>query len=370
MRKVTLTICTVFAFVLIGCVAFKNVTHKNDKFVVMELGYATSEGSYRSCVNEYLLQGKSVKEALSLCNLSDPKWNFNDHRDPWGSMGSFGSGSTGVGAVDCKSLSIDPRRGFGHPPSYYSDPNDHRTHYSEYRELLKDYSEKYDALVEAEDKEWEAKKEAEADPGNPEKAKAAKEATAAAKKAINDANEAEKKVKDWQLPSFKTDPAAENVCNTVAQFIAECNQVGWRSQKCQLFLKKMDKCGDPMVTDPTPEGEVSCNNPVVDPKKVEKVVLLVCNKYIKPAPGQDPCMQMEVEGTLHRYFIRKPSQGVDATPCGDPLAMTSESQCTPTFTLAVFGKKDLQTVINEGRRKLGGPIFVLPVVGPPQPGPR
>ncbi|WP_018611881.1 hypothetical protein [Segetibacter koreensis] len=354
---------------------------KNPSFVIVSPGFSIDQPTLRGCILSYTSQGISLKDAINSCGFYN-KLNLGDYRDPYGPFGAFGENSTGVESMDCKTTSTDPRLGSLNGPSYYKQEShdkqiEYNRQWKEYQQLLEKYEQEWKSCEDALKKYFEAL--GDSDPKNDAAAKAELD------KIMKEVEKTEQEIKSFR-PSVasgddndpnkngtglaKIDPDAQNACNTVNEFVAQCNQNGWRDPVCRLYLKRMEKCGDPLVTDPIPDGEVNCKMPAMDEKTIKRVVFVMCQKYKKPVPGEEPCRDFAVQGTLYKYYLRPPKAGENATPCNDPLALTTEAQCTPNITVAVFGKKDIKKIIEEGRRKLGGPIFVMPLVGPSPGGPK
>jgi len=154
-------------------------------------------------------------------------------------------------------------------------------------------------------------------------------------------------------------PDAQTMCELVGEAVGECNRDGWGNPYCQELKRKLDGCADPKVTDPEP-GADTCFTPTIDPEKVQEVILLLCTAKKKPVPGEDPCKPMQFVGEARTHGI-----GPDNPEgCNDPRVRTTGETCLPTFTLIQFDEPDAQTLLKKMFKKLGGPIFVVPVDAP------
>ena len=120
------------------------------------------------------------------------------------------------------------------------------------------------------------------------------------------------------------DPQAPQACREMQSFLAGCNDSGWKTGGCQLFLAKLQGCADPRITNPGPEDDATCGLPAVDPEEAKRVSVLMCQMATRPAPDEDPCAPLPLEGELYRYRY-----GAKGPPCGDPRARTGEDQCLP-----------------------------------------
>jgi len=80
-------------------------------------------------------------------------------------------------------------------------------------------------------------------------------------------------------------------CDDLRTFIWECEQSGWQTFSCQEFLWKLHRCGGGLtLIYPTEDGYKCAGKTAdVDPALVQKVVRSMCERLVRPAPGEDPC---------------------------------------------------------------------------------
>jgi hypothetical protein len=187
-------------------------------------------------------------------------------------------------------------------------------------------------------------------------------------KELKEANEAIEERDGWRPSTVDVSPEASDACSDLRVFVAECNRDGWMSPDCKEADRRMRGCADPTIATPLPDTTETCPPGEPDPESVEAVMVLVCSRAIKPAPGEDPCATTKVKATVMRGYVH----GVTADPCGDPRAMPGQDQCAPTLTLVTFGQASLEDIVRTGFEKLGGPAFVIPLTspGPIGPGPK
>lgn len=155
------------------------------------------------------------------------------------------------------------------------------------------------------------------------------------------------------------DPNHVSSCETLSAFVSDCQMAGWQTAPCQMFIDQLNGCGDPTITDPSPDGEQPCKAQPASAQQVKHITFVACSKETKPGPGQDPC-----GGTIGKgksYSFNYGRNNPNARPCSNPFAYPSEDGCSPTFTVVVSDEKSIQDVINEAWERLGGPIFVVPV---------
>jgi hypothetical protein len=164
----------------------------------------------------------------------------------------------------------------------------------------------------------------------------------------------------------RTDPNAVSACEELSEFVARCNDNGWKRQDCQSFLQRMKGCADPAVTDPLPDNDETCRLPAADPEAARRAAVLACQKVTRPVPGVDPCSPMAVDAQVYTFALGR------GKPCSDPAAITDPEQCVPTMSLATFGRTLTQRDLDALRKKAGGPVIFLPRLGPapspPNPG--
>ena len=162
----------------------------------------------------------------------------------------------------------------------------------------------------------------------------------------------------------------ESACAQATRFVMECNAHDWKTYECVALQRKMEGCSDLRITDPLPDAPSSCRQ-AADPEEAARITALICQRRTKPVPGEDPCAPVRVDAQILRAHMVGPSAGVDATPCGDPRAMPTEGQCATEITFVKIKRVDMREIIAKGRELFGGPVFVIPLPGPPKgPGPK
>jgi hypothetical protein len=273
----------------------------------------------------------------------------------------------------------------------------------------------YKKLAETADRAWkeytealEAEEDADYEYGSdsPEK-QAAKKKTDEANKKANDAID---KRDNWKpvvgSPSTTDD---EDPCIGVGQMLAECEQNGWSTFDCQVLKSRFEECGDPTITDPASDSELTCGVSI-DAEAARQAAEQACWMLIQPGPdGANPCTPLSADGprNLSRTLVGYAACPSDTTGepdtasvasrddtasggsgevtasggsgevcqtvdvCASPIALTTGEECNlPTITLPTF-HKSMAEIVRWGAEKLGGPIVVLPVGGPepPLPGP-
>jgi hypothetical protein len=351
-----------------------------------------------ACVLGVMQSGTPSKEAIEDCLKKVPSFRVDAHRGAAG----LGGGLPGVGgresvpvSASCPASStIDPK--IAQPPGTRRPTAEERRFYKlgggQYmytdaeRKRMADEragatAESMDQLNKTDEfKEWQkalenADKVANDPKASDEAKKAAQEAVDNARKKMEGTREHQEAEKNLEklnnIPvhtpplTSRTDPNAQSACQDLAVFLAECNDNGWKRQDCQLFLQRLGRCGDPLVTDPRPDAALGgCRLPAVDPETARRAAVLACQKVTRPVPGTDPCIPMNVDAQLHTYALGH------GKACSDPRAITDPEQCTPTVTLATFGRTLTQGDLDELRRKAGGPVIFLPgqTPGDPRPG--
>ena len=156
---------------------------------------------------------------------------------------------------------------------------------------------------------------------------------------------------------YRTDPNAENQCQEILQEIANCIATGWRSFSCRELKSMLNGCASETLV--IHEGDY-CTQAYVDPKTVERAWTLACESRKKYGPGEDPCGPRDMDGMM--------VIGADkGDPCGSPVALTDPEDCTVEIQLVPYGEKDINEILSDAFKRLGGPIFVIPTMGP-QPG--
>lgn len=338
---------------------------------------AAPEGSRLACVRELVRQGLSPERALERCQVRDLGMAGRPDAHSFFGLGGLSTG-TSIGTVQCSPGSADPTRAHGnrsvywtfsqHTSSTEAPPDPHK-------EDLGGWADDpgYKQLEAEADRAWQdyvnkLTEAANKDSGNntPEDQRlieAYKEAERKANEAINERDQ-------WQPSVGETDPQASDACLDAALFVAECNANGWKSAGCARLLARMEGCGDPMLTDPNPEDpNAGCGPDEVDPEQAEEVALLMCRRTVRPVPGEDPCAGIHLPEVVLRGYWPRPGQEGSAVPCGDPRALTGEGQCLPSLTVVRFGERNIQNIMDEARKKFGGPIFIVPLPVPAPIGP-
>jgi hypothetical protein len=176
---------------------------------------------------------------------------------------------------------------------------------------------------------------------------------------------------DYPLPSpdepqpSKVDPEGVSVCQNVTQLVNECSLAGWQTSPCQMFLARLNGCGDPKITDPAPDGAQECRAPRVRKEEAQRVAYHACSIKTTPGPDADPCSGPVVEGLAFTFAFGRndPNRPI----CSNVFAYTTSEECTSTFTVTVGPQAGADSVIAEAQKRLGGPIFVRPVPSPLDP---
>ncbi len=158
--------------------------------------------------------------------------------------------------------------------------------------------------------------------------------------------------------------ACDALNHTVRETLAECQRVNWKSSGCQTLLSRMKGCADPRYAYLDPNVGPTCAV-AINPDDVAMAFKLKCQQVAKPGPGgQDPC------------DIRKPpapggafTGGHGGGMCSDPVALIDPNSDACVIPLSVggprgFHEKTVTEVIVWIFDKYGGPIIVLPSVGP------
>lgn len=161
---------------------------------------------------------------------------------------------------------------------------------------------------------------------------------------------------------------AVSACNMMREWVNECRLAGWKTGPCQMFIDRLNECGDPTVTDPSPDEERPCRSRPIDAATIKRVAFLACSKNTTPGPGADPCGERVREGILahFEYDRADPNRPI----CSNPFAYTDAEACTPTFSVMVAPQQSVDEVIEEANELFGGPIFLVPLpgTGGPVPG--
>lgn len=345
------------------------------------------DGSLLRCVQDHVQAGGIVQEAMKTCRFTD---EFLTLDRPGKSVNSFlaiggQTQGTQVAVGTCSAHGTDPRRAQqSNFHSYASHPSTNAPQNPNENRVYKD-SPEYRRLAAKAQQEWQRYVEAlEKASGAPTDSPEALLLDQEMLKAQQDANKAIEDRDAWVPTHSQTDPTASDtpsdVCRAMMEFILECNSRSWQTKKCQDAMWKMRKCSDPSITTPMPDGDLVCplDGTEVVAETVGQVGVIACQMRIKPEPGTDPCEPTTLDAiTVHGYFPVRFCEGGregdrgsscrNATPCGDPRALTGEEQCSPTLTLSTFGTKDLQAIADFIREKVGGPVFIIPLPRPPGP---
>ncbi|HEY7412674.1 MAG TPA: hypothetical protein VII13_18175, partial [Vicinamibacteria bacterium] len=168
-------------------------------------------------------------------------------------------------------------------------------------------------------------------------------------------------------PTVRPGPGQVDMCQDLAQFISDCNAVGWQSGQCQIFLAQLNHCADPTIALTDGEGG-GCGAPRVgDEEQAKRVAFVVCNQHIKPAPGHDPCSEGSLEGEVYEFALRRDPNG---PPCENPYAMPDDEACSRTVSVVVTLQDSADEIVRLAQERLGGPVFIVPkpATPPPHPG--
>ena len=354
--------------------------------VVLVSPNSIKEGTPLDCIYELVQQGSPIDEALAGCDFGDKATpeNPNDVGLSLGFGGGSSSTGTTVGSVSCSNGATPQVSGL--IPNYPM-PVSPQAPWDQGEGDRKDHI-TYKDLEEKADKAWEnyynAYQEYKND-SSPENLENLEEAQKAAKEAVDKRNswqpgivEAEPGDSDSTggsgTATSQTDPNSA-ACWQAAEFVAQCNAVDWKEPHCQRVLNQMEGC-DPTITDPMPGEEACGSESQPDPEEVERVAALVCGMEVNPSdPDQDPCAPVEVDAEVLRGVAAFEDDKGDFSPaCGDLVALTGEEQCLssgthPSVIYAQFRGKDIEEIMKVAQEKLGGPGWVVPMVGPGSPGP-
>jgi hypothetical protein len=145
-----------------------------------------------------------------------------------------------------------------------------------------------------------------------------------------------------------------------AEFLLECNRVGWSSYGCQAFLADYNGCGDPATILVDPDQGYSCGPDIPDAKTVEATWHVVCGRVVNPAdPGADPCARTDFTSD-GRVFI--PTDDI----CGSTISLIDPDSgaCIAELRPFPLRQQSVQDLIAFGLGKFGGPIIVIPQRGP------
>lgn len=150
------------------------------------------------------------------------------------------------------------------------------------------------------------------------------------------------------------------VLQAARELLAECHRTGWKSTECQQLHAKMNGCPDPTLIYVDPESGYACAPPV-DPQLVIDAWTKMCERNVTPGPdGGSPCHKpnpSESGRILH---------GDETEICSSQIAYVDPEQagCFVPLEVDDFGRPDLNGLIVWGQGVFGGPIVVLPQIGP------
>ncbi|MFY9489027.1 MAG: hypothetical protein WAP35_10095 [Solirubrobacterales bacterium] len=211
--------------------------------------------------------------------------------------------------------------------------------------------------------------------GDAAKVKEAQDKLDAAKKDLDDkTSDAEKKKKEAEkdpnnggITRGTGEPSqCEQALQAARELLRECNRNGWKSTQCQQLNAKMNGCPDPTLILVDPEQGYACGAKP-DAEAVAKAWGDRCEQTIKYAPGTSPCEPLQLDGDG-----RFGSGRVGDDFCNDPRAYVEgdAAACQVSIELgSYFGKPDIHQIIIIALEKIGGPLIVLPNLGPkPPPG--
>ena len=352
------------------------------------------EGSALACVRDLVAQGMTVKEALDRCFVRSELVPQRTGIDSFLSLGGSITSSTTVGTAACNAGSkvrpeLSADYDWANHDSRIAPPNPNEAGLGNFANDLA-----YQQLKDEAQRQWEQYYDLLTQYAEEDRSKWTSEQWEQNLEKLNkenrEANEAIDNRDSWKPSTVLTDPNAVSFCVDIAAFVGECNSAGWKTSPCSIFLSRLEGCSDPTVTDPHPDGDgrVGCEQPPPDTETVERLAALVCNMRIYPLPDEDPCTPVESGGIVIDGWVRlapcreagdKPlgadgptipcdSSG-DATPCGNPAALTTEDQCVVSVEIAQFGEKNIEEILAIAGDRLGGPSFVVPLPkGPDIPG--
>ncbi|HEX5057546.1 MAG TPA: hypothetical protein VFX02_13750 [Gammaproteobacteria bacterium] len=176
---------------------------------------------------------------------------------------------------------------------------------------------------------------------------------------------------DYPLPNPDAPQVADvtsdhvSACENLTQFVNDCRLAGWKTAPCQMFLDRLDGCGDPTITDPSPDEERECGSRRVSDEQARHVAFIACSVDTTPGPDSDPCSGNIAQAMAYDFTYGKSNP--NAPICSNPFAYTTAESCTATFTVLVGTQQGAESVIEEAQRRLGGPVFVIPAPSPLDP---
>ena len=159
---------------------------------------------------------------------------------------------------------------------------------------------------------------------------------------------------------------AVSACENLTVFIHDCSLSGWKTSPCQMFLENLKGCGDPTITDPSPDEERPCMSKPIGRAEAKEVAFQICSKDKMPVgPDADVCSGVLGTGIAYQFGYGK--RGPNSPICSNPFAYTTAESCTGSFSVIVGTQRDAESIIAEANRRLGGPIFIVPAPSPLDP---
>jgi hypothetical protein len=350
--------------------------------VVLSSSYMPEDSPF-ACIIDQVAQGIGIREATAACDLSSFASSFN--RPDMGGFLSFGGAGMGTtsGSISCTAAGTNPSLAAGvsspsveqkHAPPDPRGENAPRE-WDNYNDLAADAEKAWAKYVEALNKAANLAFGGASEEETKQALQEVIDAKKAADAAIKERNKYVPLVAesddggDGNVSTVLPLPGAEDACLETALFVAECNSNGWTSAECRRVKERMENCPDSTISLVNPDAEQGCGVANVDPNEVERVVVLVCEMFINPVPGEDPCITTEIETPVMRGYV--PAYVGDDNLvehiCNDPRALTTGEGCAPSISLTSFTEINIQDIINEGQKHFGGPIIILPVPPPPEP---
>lgn len=160
-------------------------------------------------------------------------------------------------------------------------------------------------------------------------------------------------------PASGSQPGTDDMttCEDLAGFFVECQMSGWQRADCASLQAQMNGCD---MTIANPGDTAYCTQAIFSEEEVQAAVELACNAaQKKPIPGEDPCT-----GETTGFTVVTFPTGRGGSLCSDPKAMPDEDDCEVQVGIASFGQRSIADVLEEGRAKAGGPVWILPQTGP------
>lgn len=354
-----------------------------------------AEGTYRACLYQMYNQGLGIQHAANEC-WPRLEWQFEIGKFRNGVETYLPAERTGSdvpsSAGGC--ASIDPTISGGSPQcnkaagycwggvpgGEYVNPNTGQKYVAKgltepgsrllKEEAIADAGKKTDEYFQALNRWGAAQRAYDANPTEENKKKL-EEAKEAVHKASNEEKKAKEKAKAdpnaGPIPNTQPNPTGEAPCaealEGARQFIAECNRTNWQTYSCQKLKARMQGCPDPALiyVDPSDSDGIDCGSIEADPAEIARAWKQHCEAVVRYVPGeQNPCEEPKIEGGFMRIQA--------ANICSDPKAHFTDNACLVEFNVTKrsgFGTRDIQQILILSQRKLGGPIVLLPQVGPP-----